>query len=86
METPIIKPRKKYNPRTDDVALRKQIEALLPVAIQEVLGGKITFKAKSSQITHTGLVPEGDQFTIRFVVEVHHKEEKPNANDIHPES
>jgi hypothetical protein len=80
---PIIKPRIKYKPHRDDIALRKNIEAILGAAIQDVLGGRITFKATSSQITHTELQPEGDMFTLRFVVEVHEKKEKPA--DIHIE-
>lgn len=77
---PDVRPRKKYNPHKDDITLRKNIEAALGAAIQDVLGGRIIFKAKSSQITHTALQPEGDQFTIRFVVEVHHRQEKPSAD------
>ena len=76
-DTPIIKPRKKYNPHHDDITLRKNIEAILATAIQDVLGGRITFKARSSSITHTALQPEGDQFSINFVVEVHEKTDPP---------
>lgn len=71
-----IKPRKKYNPRHDDVALRKNIEAILAAAIQDIIGGRIIFKALSSSITHTALQPEGDQFSIHFIVETHYKQEK----------
>jgi len=65
--------RKKYNPRVDDLALRKLVEPAVQGAIQLVLGGDHYMKVHSSIINHTGLEPEGDKFTISLVVEVHAK-------------
>jgi hypothetical protein len=71
------KPRFKKYKHEDNVILRKNVEIALAAAIQDMLGGKILYKVHSSNIMHTALQPEGDQFTIQFVVEVHEKKE-PN--------
>jgi len=65
--------RKKYNPRIDDLALRRLIEPAIQGAIQLLFGGDNHMKIQSSIINHTGLEPEGDKFTISLVVEVHEK-------------
>lgn len=64
----------------DAVNLRKQIDTLIPSAIQEVLGYKTVHRVLSSSITHTALEPEGHTITISFSVQVNKKKEKP-AND-----
>jgi len=71
------KPRYRKYRHDDNVVLRKSIEPLLAVAIQSMLGGKINYKVLSSNIAHTSLLPEGDHFTINFVVEVHEKIDLP---------
>lgn len=72
-----VKPPKKYVPRHDDVVLRKNIEAILAVAVQDILGGRITLKVISSSIMHTDLQPEGDMFTLNFVIEAHQRTDPP---------
>jgi len=59
----------------DNLALRKNIEALIAASIQDVLGGNIIHKVVSSSINHTSLQPEGDQFTINLVIQVYEKKE-----------
>ena len=75
-----VKPRFKKYKHEDNVILRKNIELYLAKAIEDMIGGKIVYRVNFSSITHTALQPEGDQFTIRFVVEVHHRQEKPSAD------
>ncbi len=65
---------RKYK-NADNVTLRKNIEATLVVALEDTMGGKIKHRVLSSSITHTDLLPEGDQFTINFVIEVHEKKD-----------
>jgi len=60
----------------DNIALRKNIEALIAASIQDVLGGNIIHKVVSSSINHTELQPEGDQFTINFVIQVYENKKK----------
>jgi len=71
------KPRYRKYKHEDNVILRKNIEAVLAAAIEEMIGGKIKHRVLSSSITHTDLLPEGDQFTINFVVEIHEKKDSP---------
>jgi hypothetical protein len=59
----------------DNVQLRKNIETLLVASLQDLLGVKLIHKVHSSSITHTDLLPEGDQFTISVVIETHEKKE-----------
>lgn len=80
MDTLPDKPHYRKYRHDDNVLLRKNIEAVLAASIQDVLGGKIVHKVVSSSINHTDLLPEGDQFTINFVIHVHKKEETPNES------
>lgn len=61
----------------DSVNLRKQIDVLIPSAIQEVLGHRTVHRVLSSNITHTALEPEGASFTITFAVQVNEKKKEP---------
>jgi hypothetical protein len=71
------KPRLKKYKHEDNVILRRNIELTLAKAIEDMLGGKIVYLVKSSSINHTALQPEGDMFTINFVIEVHEKKTPP---------
>ena len=71
------KPRFRKYKHEDNVILRKNIEITLAKAIEDMLGGKILYKVLSSSITHTDLLPEGDTFSINFVIEVHEKKVPP---------
>ena len=71
------KPRKKKYKHEDNVILRKNIELTLANAIQDMLGGKLVYVVRSSSIMHTDLLPEGDQFTINFVIETYEKKDPP---------
>jgi predicted RNase H-related nuclease YkuK (DUF458 family) len=59
----------------DAIELRNTITAAIQVAFKEALKINHTFKVNSSNVMHTDLQPEGDVFTINFVVEVHKKDE-----------
>jgi hypothetical protein len=67
---------KRYK-HTDNIELRKLIEPALVGALQLVLSSNLTHKILSSNIMHTELQPDGDLFTLNFVVETHEKKEKP---------
>lgn len=67
------KPRLKKYKHADNVVLRKNVELALAAAIENMMGGKMVYRVLSSSITHTDLQPEGDQFTISFVIETHEK-------------
>ncbi len=55
--------------------MRDGITLHLIEAIQEVMKDPLLLvNIKSSNITHTGLQPEGDVFTISFVIETHKKD------------
>ena len=58
----------------DAMALRDAVTIALQIALKDTLKSDLHFKVNSSNIAHTGLIPEGDVFTINFVVEVHKKE------------
>lgn len=61
----------------DNELLRKKIETLIAVSLQDLFfGKKLVHKVRSSSIMHTGLQPEGDIFTINVVIEVHEKSEE----------
>ncbi len=79
------KPRYRKYKHADNVILRKNVEMTLANAIEEMMGGKILYKVLSSSIAHTDLQPEGDQFTINFVIEIHEKKGNPGDVPANPE-
>ncbi len=62
----------------DALTLRKNIEVLLKVALEEVLKHPIHLRVLSSNIQHTELQPEGDAFDIQVRVQVVEKKVEEN--------
>jgi hypothetical protein len=63
---------------TDDLNFKKLAAVHLRTALEETLGKPFHTLIKSASVTHTELQPEGDMFTVNFVIELHEKKEEPS--------
>jgi hypothetical protein len=67
--------RRKYK-HTDNSNLQKDLTTVIRAVLENMFGPSIT-KVNSSTLMHTDLQPEGDLFTLNFVVELHEKADPP---------
>jgi len=75
----MVTPRRKYKAE-DNVKLQKELAIAIRAALENYLGLSHT-KVISSTLTHTDLQPEGNMFTINFLVETHDKPEEKAVCD-----
>jgi ABC-type transport system involved in cytochrome bd biosynthesis fused ATPase/permease subunit len=70
----------KYNGKME-ATIRDNMKLAISAALQEALQRPLHVKVLESNIMHTELQPEGDQFSLRFTVSVHPKKAEERADD-----